>query len=120
MNGRHIKAVGQGNPVSLSSPKTVEKFLFDLVNRLGMRILGSPHIYGEEHGGVSGIVVLTTSHIAIHTRLRKVRDTEYGFFNLDVFSCRVFADEPVKDLLEEYFAMSAVSISDLSDSLDFP
>jgi S-adenosylmethionine decarboxylase len=120
MEGRHIKAVGQGDPSSLGTPKVVEKFLVELVNRIGMRILGSPHIYSEDHGGVSGVVILSTSHIAIHTTMRQVKEVEYGFFHLDIFSCRVFPDEPVRDLLEEHFAMSAVSITDLSESLDFP
>jgi S-adenosylmethionine decarboxylase len=120
MEGRHIKAVGQGDPVSLSGPKVVEKFLVELVTRIGMRTLGAPHVYKEDHGGVSGVVVLSTSHLAIHTRLKKVKEIEYGFFYLDVFSCRTFPDDPVKDLLEEHFAASAVSIADLSESLMFP
>lgn len=106
--------------MALGTPKVVEKFLDELVTRLGMRALGVPHVYQEDNGNVSGIVVLTTSHAAIHTRTRKVKDIEYGFFHLDVFSCRTYPDEPVKDLLTDHFAMSAVSITDLSESLVFP
>jgi S-adenosylmethionine decarboxylase len=120
MNEKHIKAVGQGDPVTLSSPKSVEKFLLGMVARIGMRVLGSPHIYKEDHGGVSGLVVLSTSHVALHTRIRKVKDITYGFFTLDVYSCRVFPDEPVRETLIEFFSASAVSVTDLSDSLRFP
>lgn len=120
MDGRQIKAVGQGDPVALSTPRKVEEFLMELVARVGMRVLGSPHVYKEDHGGVSGIVVLSTSHVAVHTRIRKVKEVTYGFFTLDLYSCRPFADEPVKETLEEFFAAATVKITDLSGSLEPP
>lgn len=120
MDGRQIKAVGQGDPVALSSTKKVEQFLMELVARVGMRVLGSPHVYKEDHGGVSGIVVLSTSHVAVHTRIRKVKEITYGFFTLDLYSCRSFADEPVRETLEEFFAAATVKITDLSGALEAP
>ena len=120
MDGRHIKAVGQGDPAAMSSTKKVEQFLVELVARVGMRVLGSPHVYREDHGGVSGIVVLSTSHVAVHTRIRKVKEVTYGFFTLDLYSCRTFTDEPVKETLEEFFAAATVKITDLSESLIGP
>lgn len=106
--------------MSLGSSKMVESFLQKLVARIGMRILGSPHVYKEEHGGVSGIAVLSTSHVVIHTQMRKVKEITYGFFVLDLFSCRSFPNESVKDVLTEHFAVSAMSVTDLSESLAFP
>lgn len=114
MDGRHIKAFGQGSPASLTTVKTVEKFLIDLVNILGMRTLGPAHVYKEEHGGVSGIVVLSTSHVAIHTWLKKVNDNEYAFFSLDVFSCRTFTTEPVQEALKERFSVPKISIQEIA------
>lgn len=119
-SGRHVKAVGQGDPITLGTPRIVERFLGELVTRLGMRIMGVPHVYKEEEGGVSAVAVLTTSHIAIHTSMKKVKDIEYGFFHLDVFSCRTYSDEVVRELLIEHFSASIVSIKDLSGSLVFP
>lgn len=120
MDGKQIKAVGQGDPVALGSPRIAERFLVDLVARIGMRVLGSPHIYAEDHGGVSGIVVLSTSHIALHTQVRKVKEVTYGFFTLDVYSCRDFPVEPVRDMLVDVYAASTVSITDLSEALAYP
>src|SRR3954463_2770248 len=96
-HGRHIKVLGRGSPSRMGDVKTAENMLVDLIDGLGMRILGEPHMYEveteiaklgvepfEDEGGVTGVCVLSTSHCAIHTwPLRP-------FFVMDVYSCRDF------------------------------
>lgn len=67
-------------------PGWVKDWLADLVDRIDMKIMINPVAeYCDEpnNEGVTGFVVITTSHISIH-----IWDT--GLVHLDVFSCRHF------------------------------
>lgn len=122
--GRHIKVVGKGNPLKLGNVAIVQNFLERLVRELGMRPLGPVHLYDvplevaklgsevfEDEGGVTGVVVLSTSHCSIHTwPLRE-------HFVLDVYSCRDFDPGLVTEALRKTFELHHVRVSDLSDSL---
>src|SRR5207248_6393284 len=72
-HGRHIKVLGRGSPALLGDASNVKKTLEDLVDLLGMRLLGQPHMYEveceiekmgvepfEDEGGVTGVCVLST------------------------------------------------------------
>ena len=79
---------------------TIGDLLITLVNRIGMRILAGP-LTAEEAGtperrGWSSLVLLYESHAAIHTY------PELGQAFVDVFSCKTFNIEQVKDVLLEY------------------
>ena len=124
--GRHVKVLGRGDASLLGSAKGVEAMLRELVDQLGMRLLGAPHLYEveteiaklgvepfEDEGGVTGICVLSTSHCSIHTwPLRP-------FFVMDVYSCRDF--EPA--LIEQHLASSLgaydVQVTDVSFALEY-
>src|SRR5271154_480407 len=107
-HGRHVKVLGRGAAALLGDAKNIEGALRDLIDILGMRLLGAPHMYEveteiaklnvepfEDEGGVTGVCVLSTSHCAIHTwPLRP-------FFVMDVFSCRAFKPAHVEQLLNE-------------------
>ena len=129
MSGRHIKVLGRGNPEMLSSERAVRGFLESVVRRVGMRPLGEAITYEveqtiekmgaepfEDEGGVTGILVLSTSHCAIHTwplRMQEGRE----MFVLDLYSCRTFETEPVLELLRLCFETSRVKVNDFSASL---
>ena len=133
MDGRHIKVLGRGNGTALGSTAFVERFLEDLVSGLGMRQLGGVHLYEvvqeiekmgvepfEDEGGVTGVVVLSTSHCSIHTwPLRKLQPGR-EMFVLDVYSCRDFDPAVVEGLLMEMFDAHGLKITDLSQSLAYP
>jgi S-adenosylmethionine/arginine decarboxylase-like enzyme len=124
--GRHVKVLGRGQSALLGSAKSVEAMLRELVELLGMRLLGTPHLYEveteiaklgvepfEDEGGVTGICVLSTSHCSIHTwPLRP-------FFVMDVYSCRDF--EPA--LIEQHLAKSLgaydLQVTDVSFALEY-
>ena len=124
-HGRHIKVLGIGSPDALRSVSGVETFLVDLVEALGMRPLGEPHTYEveeeieklgvepfEDEGGVTGIVVLSTSHCAIHTWPLR------GFFVMDVYSCRDFDESIVRRMVAARFGTERLRITDLTYSLE--
>jgi S-adenosylmethionine decarboxylase len=125
-HGRHIKVLGRGAPELLADAKLVETMLGQLVDLLGMRLLGQPHLYEveaeiaklgvepfEDEGGVTGVCVLSTSHCAIHTwPLRP-------FFVMDVFSCRDFEPALVEQHLARKLGAYDVQVTDLSFALEY-
>jgi S-adenosylmethionine/arginine decarboxylase-like enzyme len=124
--GRHVKVLGRGASSLLGSARSVETMLCELVDLLGMRLLGAPHLYEveteiaklgvepfEDEGGVTGVCVLSTSHCAIHTwPLRP-------FFVMDVYSCRDFEPSQVEAHLAKKLGAYDVQITDLSFALDY-
>jgi len=124
--GRHIKVLGRGDATRLGSAKTVESALRELVDLLGMRLLGAPHLYEveteiaklgvepfEDEGGVTGICVLSTSHCSIHTwPLRP-------FFVMDVYSCRDFEPAHVEQHLAKALGAYDVQVTDVSFALEY-
>jgi S-adenosylmethionine decarboxylase len=125
-HGRHVKVLGRGAPDRLGNLAIVESTLVELVGLLGMRPLGSPHMYEveteisklgvepfEDEGGVTGVCVLSTSHCAIHTwPLRP-------FFVMDVYSCRDFDPAKVEEHLARKLGACDLQVTDLSFSLEY-
>lgn len=124
-HGRHVKVLGLGSPEKLRSVEGVKQFLLDLVHALDMRCLGAPHTYEveeeieklgvepfEDEGGVTGIVVLSTSHCAIHTWPLR------SFFVMDVYSCRDFDEAIVRDMAKERLGTYKLRLTDLTFALE--
>jgi S-adenosylmethionine decarboxylase len=123
-HGRHIKVLGRGKPALLGSAKVVTEALEELVELLGMRLLGQPHMYEveteiaklgvepfEDEGGVTGVCVLSTSHCTVHTwPLRP-------FFVMDVYSCRDFDPRDVEKHLQTKLGAYDLQITDVSHAL---
>lgn len=86
---------------SLSEEDTIKQFLRDLVRATGMTILAGPLVgyeYGDEaHSGISGVVILCESHVAIHTYCK------IGAAFIDIFSCKYFSEDAIAPVLKEYF-----------------
>lgn len=124
--GRHVKVLGRGSPSLLGSAQSVEVMLRELVELLGMRLLGAPHLYEveteiaklgvepfEDEGGVTGICVLSTSHCSIHTwPLRP-------YFVMDVYSCRDFDPALVEQHLAKSLGAYDVQMTDVSFALEY-
>lgn len=127
--GRHTKFVFLGDRMVLGNIEKVQNFLTNLVDRIEMKALDKPHCYSipiclenlsleceEDEGGITGIVVLSTSHASIHTF------PEHRYAVADVYSCKEYDPNIVVDLLVEYFIADRerMFVSDLSFSLRFP
>lgn len=126
-DGRHIKVLlRNGAKEMMADTGNVARFLARLVDALDMRMLGLS-IYDvefqleklqaevfEDEGGITGVAVLSTSHVSIHTWPE--RD---GAAVLDVYSCRDFEQQTVETMCTEYFRVAAgdIRVTDLSHSL---
>ena len=79
--GRHVLAELHGcSPDSLNDPALLERILVASARDAGATVVESTFNPFAPHG-VSGVVVIHESHIAIHTW------PEHGFAALDVFTC---------------------------------
>jgi S-adenosylmethionine decarboxylase len=79
--GRHVLAEIYGcNPEVLDNPETVERILVQAAVEAGADVRQVAfHKFSPQ--GVSGVVVISESHLAIHTW------PEYGYAAVDVFTC---------------------------------
>ena len=74
----------------LITPTETKKWLRDLVKKIDMNILGGPYshyVSKEGNRGVTGIVMIETSHVSIH-----IWDEERpALVQCDVYSCASFS-----------------------------
>ena len=85
-------------PVTVQS---VHKWLVDLVSKIRMRIMSGPHVaYCGVPGnrGVTGVVVIETSHIALHVW----DETDPALLQLDVYTCSELDPKIIADCLHEW------------------
>ena len=99
----HLHLLVQGTATKLLSESDIKNFTLDLIQKIGMNILGGPHIYRSDVAGNEGftiITAITTSHIVIHT-------WDTGLVQLDVYSCKKFE---ILDIVEP---LKTLSITDI-------
>ena len=80
----------------------VEQVLNDYPSAIGMTKIGGPYMFEYQapdpaYSGVSGLVVIAESHIAIHTF------PELDYFTMDIFSCKNFDHEKAIAYIKEAF-----------------
>ena len=87
--GEHLMVDGyDGNPALLNSKELVLKCLKELPKNLGMKTLSSPQVFEapdngfKDPGGWSGFVVISESHISVHTFPKR------GFISADIYTCK--------------------------------
>ncbi|MGI6611370.1 MAG: adenosylmethionine decarboxylase [Limnochordia bacterium] len=98
--GRHILCEAYGcDPEVLTSRALVETVMVDAALQAGAEIREVAFHQFSPHG-VSGVVVISESHLAIHTW------PEYGYAAIDVFTCgdRVDPWDACKRLLTQFGA----------------
>ncbi|MGC9310421.1 MAG: S-adenosylmethionine decarboxylase [Candidatus Aenigmatarchaeota archaeon] len=104
---------------ALNNLALIYDFLKALPEKIGMNPLGGPIVYRvtkKDHPdiGVTGIQIIATSHIAIHTfphgqqdgrrKPRGInRKTVSPFFTFDIYSCKDFEPDDVVRELEKTF-----------------
>ena len=91
--GNHLMIDGLVN--EMPNKDHVERMLIEIPELIGMSILLGPYIAGgiPENPGITGILVIDFSHIAIHTF------NETQIVSIDIYSCKPFSDKPIL----EYF-----------------
>lgn len=125
--GRHMKYLFTGDPDFLNDVEVVRRFLEDLVEAIDMEAVDEPKVYylppvpenmsldcPNDAGGVTGVVVLSTSHASIHTF------PECSYAVCDVYSCKDYDPQIPSDVMSAHFGIKTVFATDLSYSLKYP
>jgi len=110
----HLHLLVQGTATKLLSESDIKNFTLDLIQKIGMDILGGPHTYRSDikgNEGYTAITAITTSHIVIHT-------WDTGLVQLDVYSCKKFEILDITELLEK-LCVSDIQIKFLDRSNGF-
>ena len=90
----------------LVTEKSVRRWLRNLVKKIDMRIIKGPYaayVSKEGNRGMTGIVMIETSHIAIHIW----DENRPALVQCDVYSC---ADFSSNEVLAEFMNMEVVKI----------
>jgi S-adenosylmethionine decarboxylase len=121
MAGRHITLDASVRDPQVFSHEHLSAFFMGLAKRLDMTIIFGPVFKDvdldpskleavqsggdfQDEGGTTGFVVISTSHISIHTwELRR-------FFQLDVFSCKDFDSEVALEFIYETLGVDRASV----------
>ncbi|MEI7749606.1 MAG: adenosylmethionine decarboxylase [Candidatus Moraniibacteriota bacterium] len=93
----------------LNDESLVFRSLIELPERLGMSRLSEPYVFRAEDnaindpGGWSGVVVITESHISVHTFPKR------KFVSIDVYTCKNGMDcESIKGYFTEIFGIGEI------------
>lgn len=91
--------LGRGGDYILDEAERMKDFLRDTVKAMDMRILAGPEIYRGhiDLPGLTGAVIIETSHINIHTFTRT------GDIRFDAYSCVLFKADKVIELFDRYY-----------------
>ena len=92
------------NPIT--SEKELKKWLRNLVKKIDMKIIKGPYasyVSKEGNRGITGVVMIETSHIAIHVWDEK----SPALVQADVYSCASFS---MNEVLAEFIEMDVVKI----------
>jgi len=106
--GRHVLAEMYGcDPGALDSVEMVRQIMVDAATKAGAEIREVAfHKFSPQ--GVSGVVVISESHLAIHTW------PEYGYAAVDVFTCGEKVDPwEAMDAIAEAFRSRQVTASEM-------
>ena len=119
---KHIKILGKGNSSILLDKDTISNFLKKVTTKLNLTSLGEPIIHNipfnsdnldnddfMDEGGVTGILILTTSHCTIHTWPLKG-----GEFLFDLYSCKPFDKNITVKYVNDFFQCSKMKVSDIT------
>lgn len=101
---------------NIDSRETIYKFTKDLIQRIDMTAHGEPIIEyllpGDPKQGYSLMQLITTSNIAGH--FMELDGTAY----FDVFSCKTFDAEIVKQVVNEYFQPTKMRVNFITRHAD--
>ena len=82
-------------------PQYVEQWLKNVVELIGMKICKGPisaYVDVEGNEGATGVVIIETSHVAIHVWDRRIP----ALVQLDVYTCGDFQPQKIFNALQEF------------------
>jgi len=93
---------------NINSTEIVERVLREVVDACSMTLLDMK-VYPFTPVGVTGVAIVSESHIMIHTW------PEYGYAAVDVFTCGTFSDPAAAlPVLHEHFAPERVQVMEIT------
>ena len=114
--GYHLMLDCSGCNANISDRTAIYTFIKDLVERIDMVAAGEPIIEhllpGDPKQGYSLMQLITTSNICAH--FMDLDGTAY----FDVFSCKEYDIETVKEIVAEYFGPTKVRVNYLTRHAD--
>ena len=93
-------------------PEVVVNFLNKLVKLVDMEIFmpaQAKYCNDPHNSGVTGVVVITTSHASIHIWDNVAGNPYPGMLQMDLYSCKDYFAEDVLKFVEDYFGAKIVS-----------
>ena len=120
MYGPHLTMDMYGCDKSkLTKVQVVSEFLDRLPAEIGMTKIIPPYVFEyrgvkPEDWGVSGIVLIAESHIAIHTYPEK------NYASFDAFSCKEFDANKVAKIVAQTFGAKTYERADFERGKHFP
>jgi S-adenosylmethionine/arginine decarboxylase-like enzyme len=123
--GIHLIVDGYVSDPAVFTRETVENMFAAVISALEMKALGPAHIYEvpvdlavlqrvketgtfEDSGGITGVVVISTSHLSIHCWPAE------SFFSLDAFSCKDFPHERALSIIRKMLGVQSANVTVLS------
>lgn len=104
--GRHVLADFRGVRADLlTDPQTLERQLIDAARAAGARVLSAHFHHFGAAAGVTGVVVLSESHISIHSW------PEHRYAALDIFMCGAARPELALEHLRAQLAPESVNVT---------
>ena len=108
--GRHLVMELWGCD-NLNSPEIVEQALLDIVEALNLTLL-SLNVHPFSPIGVTGVAIVSESHVVIHTW------PELGYAAVDVFNCGEQRNpEDAVPVLREHFAPERIQVMEMTRGL---
>ena len=125
LKGKNKKFLLKADSVYLQSETILKNVLLEIVKKIGMTALGNPHIYNVsktlaeqkqqsefvDTGGITGVIVLSTSHVAIHTW------PETNEAVCDAYSCKEYDIDIPISIIKNNFMATNILIRDFSPYL---
>ena len=125
--GLHLTMDGYVKDSTVFTKETIEGMFAKVIAALDMKALGPAHVYEvpvdpevlrrvqetgtfEDEGGITAIVVISTSHMSIHCWPLQ------GFFSLDAFSCKTFDPNLAKMIIQETLGVVSANVHILERS----
>jgi S-adenosylmethionine decarboxylase len=116
--GPHLMIDGyDANPEKLRDAELVRRVLDELPEEMEMTKVLPPFVYSYGPGGedgVTGVVIIAESHIAIHTFPKK------RFLSIDIFSCKAFDMGKALRRLAETFEIGRYETHMIHRGKEFP
>ena len=103
----------------ISDLQYVWNFINTLPDKIGMTKITQPYVFPyegliPEDKGITGMVIIAESHITFHSF------TEKDYFFFDLFSCKPFDVNPVKDIVAEAFGVKDMEVHHATRGRFFP